>query len=375
MAKVRTRGKPQPAIGWPLGSFPNASNPSMAGPTNAMDSSADLYSITDCIVWEDGGTHDIRYVHWRCQVAGGSPNYTVEIGLADPTNASGPPARWDGTLDQSGTQANPTAATNYTTTLGTDRTGVADGTLLCLVFQFSAYVQGTFGPAAMSTSASSRNDLGLSFVHFDGVSTYSLLGNAPLITFESPDGYFGHFAQGLPRLSALTSQNFNNSGTRRVALEFVADAKEWAHLIAFFVTVASGADFDLVLYEGTSTSAPTEKVRLAVDSTQIHSNGAARWIEKMVTEQQLTDGETYRLALEPSTANNVSVYYIDVSTAAHKNSLAPGCSWVTHDGTNWSSPTTTRVPLSYYGRSAIEDGAGGGGGLLRHPGMAGGMAA
>lgn len=372
MAKVRVGGEPLRIPHWNERQAPNTSLPALSAST-LMDAANETLTIVGEVFWEDGGTHDIEDVHWWQQTAGGTVNYTVEMGLADPEPAAGPPGRFDGTLDQSNTHASPGTGAK-TTTFGTPRASVAHGSLLALHWRFSAWTSGTFGLRGVLLSGANRVDHQPVFQHFDGTSTYTNQQVAPCITVESSDGYIGHIAGGYPRLSGLNAETIDSAtAIRRIALEFTVPGNQWAGGIGAFISNTSGGDFHLVLYEGT-----TELYRKVFDSNQWRGNSEAQIARGMCADIALTVGAgTYRVSLEPQNTNDVVIVTLDTSTASHWDSFAPNMAYNTHDGSAWSgSPTTTRRPYMYYAIAAHDDGSGGGGGgssMLVHPGMAGGL--
>lgn len=185
--------------------------------------SAARMSFMGMMEWADGGTHDISVVHFRMNAS--TLSGTLRVYLADASTSAGPPGRDDGTPDQSATQVNPTGATNYSLTLGATRT-VAQGTLFCCVFDYSAY---TSGNAQLSTLTVMNS---ADWMHrpvvtvFDGTATYTVQGVMPVITFEASDGTFGQFQETFPRLSAAVTAVAINTGTTpdEAALAFTVPA-------------------------------------------------------------------------------------------------------------------------------------------------------
>ena len=83
-------------------------------------------------------------------------------------------------------------------------------------------------------------------------------------------------------------------------------------------------------------------------------------------------------SIEPSTTNSVTLSYIDVNAAALLDQMEGGQQFHFVDNSGASgafAALTTRRPMISVLFSAFDDAVSAGGGLLTHPGMAGGMRA
>lgn len=115
---------------------------------------------------------------------------------------------------------------------------------------------------------------------------------------------------------------------------------------------------------------------VSVTSTERGTTSVNPWVIDFGVEITLAVGATYRLTAKPTTGSNISLGYTDVSAAEDWDAW-PGdgmaIGWTQRsDAGAWSQTTTRRARLGLH-ISALDDGAGAGGGLLVHPGMAGGM--
>lgn len=354
MAKTRIGAAPAPIPNWPYQVGNNTSAYSITATSN-LDSSGDKIMMTGVMMWADGATHSCDTLYWR--TSGSTISGTVRISLRNTDTTAGPPARDDTGVDENATHVNPAANTNFTSALSAARS-IAHGELITVTWDFSAYTSGTMSIRSWSMSATNRHPLLPQAVHFDGTSTYTLQSMLPMITFEADDGTFGQFYQSFPATAAtnvtavaLTS----SSNPRRVALEFTVNENRWAGSLGFQVQPADAtANFKLSLYEGT-----TELTSVTVDANTVHTSNSGRWIDVLIADQALVSGQTYRVAVEALTAATVSVYYFDVVAAGHLDAFANNMAYNTHDGSVWGTATTTRLPIAYYGLSAIEDGAAG----------------
>lgn len=137
------------------------------------------------------------------------------------------------------------------------------------------------------------------------------------------------------------------------------------------VRSAAGADFDAVLYNGTTSMAST-----SIDGDLYPSVFDYR-LHYFATPQSLSAGTTYYAAIKPTTTTAILLPYLDVNAAAIWAAM-PGLSsaaWSYRvDAGSWSD-TATRRPMIGLIIDQLDDGAGAGGGLLTHPGMSGGISA
>jgi hypothetical protein len=91
------------------------------------------------------------------------------------------------------------------------------------------------------------------------------------------------------------------------------------------------------------------------------------------TLSTLTFGNTYRVALLPSTASSYTLRGLDVTAAADWDAWPMGqnVAYSTRNAGNWTDVTTRRLYGWDLMFADITEPAGGGGGMLVHPGMSG----
>lgn len=294
--------------------------------------------------------------------------------LQDVDTANGPPLRHDGTPDQTVAMAAGAIVANAwtkTNALSANRT-VTPGDRLAAVCEFDGSGrQGSdsigFSNLALVGSGGKRMQ---SIVGTKIGSTYTSIAVVPNIIFEHDDGTFGTLAGAMP-CSAVNTHTFASTVEHALAFSlpypFVLD--EVDPIVNF---ANSNANANVILYQGTTSLQST-----AVLGKTIESTGGARSLPlPLASQQNGAANTTYYLAVGPSTANNVSLYSVDVADANHLT-LWPGgvnFSYATraNTGVGWT-PTSTRRLLAWLSGIGFDDGAGGGGGLLRHPGMNGGL--
>jgi hypothetical protein len=297
-------------------------------------------------------TKDVQRVAFRFGAitkAGGS---ALTVSLQDVDGTTGSPMRPDETQDQTVAISNaniPAANTWYRTgTLSTNRT-VSHGQMLAVVVEFDG--AGRLGsdlinftnladPVANPTTPHLAGAIG----KISGTWTrQSVLQN---IILEMSDGTFGTLGStglGYTMISSATGSSAINTGSTpdEVALKFQVPFECLCDGLCGLLNLGASADFDMVLYEGTTAIATR-----SVDATQIVTSGA-RPIWGFWAAQSIKPNVDYYATIKPTTANSVTLYYNDVADANHL-SVMPGGT-LTHyasrtDAGAWT-PLTTRRPL------------------------------
>jgi len=361
MAKTRRINLPITRDRWPRYMVQNGV-PTIQGSAANISAAGDRYTIVGHVEWADGGSHDLRTIHFRTGGATAA-TLTLRVGPRDVDLANGPPARDDGTPDQVATQANPSANTTYSLTLDADRT-LAHGALIALTWDCSAYTSGNVNIAGIGQQTGNPGHRPV-IAMFDDP-TWAVAAQLGMVTIEAADGTFGIIADCMPRVSAVNTHTFNSgSAADEIGIEFTVPGPVWVDGASFFVTTVAGGDFDVVLYEGTTALAT-----VTVDANTWNADAATRWCHVRFAEQALTAGNTYRLVVKPG-GTNVTIYSLDVTAAGHLAAFAGSSKYVDRvDAGSWNSPTATRLPFCFIDISAIDDGAGaGGGGVVRPFGL------
>jgi hypothetical protein len=320
-------------------------------------------------------TKSIRKVGFRfgsVTKAGGS-GLTISLQNVDTTN--GPPYQPDGTQDQSVAIANADAGfvTNayyLTGNLSADRS-VAYGELIAVVAEYDG--GGRLGADAVHFIGMSANFATDGLIAGPGcvllTASWAGANMIPNILLEFSDGTYGTLDGARPG-SSVTGVAFNSgSAADEIAMEFTVPFACKCDGAWIYLQAASGADFDAVLYEGTTAVAT-----VSVDANAISAAASPRLCRVSWPEVTLSTSATYRLALKPTTGNNVTAYSINVADNAYLQAWPGGEGWVYTDrvdGGSWAAPTTTRRPTMGLRFSAIDDGAGSGGGGLKLVGTGG----
>lgn len=352
---------------------------SMTAATGTIDATGERYAWIGNVMWADASvaTRDIRRARWRFSnvtKAGGS---ALTFSLQNLDTANGSPHRPDGTPDQTVAIANADAGfisnSNYTTAnLSADRT-VSRGERIAGVLEFDG--SGRLGSDSVAIIHTSYG--GTTGERGDGpallTASWATQGAYNNLSFEFADGTEGILAPYMPISATATSLALNTGTTPdEVALVFTPNFK--CKIDGLWAGLAAGvtADFELVLYQGTTALQTAAFDAHTLRMTTFHI------IEGTIPETELTPGTTYYIAVKPTTANSVTLSYGDAVSNAVLLAMLGNTDTAYYstraDAGSWAVTTTTRRPIIGVRFSAIDDGAGGGsGGLLRHPGMSGGI--
>jgi hypothetical protein len=277
--------------------------------------------------------------------AGGSG---LTVSLQDVSTSAGPPWQPDGTPDQTFAIANGNAsfatATWIEGTFGSTR-NVTHGDQLAVVVEYDG--SGRLGADTVSLSTwFAENPLhsgGLS--HYTG--SWTALAHVANILLIYNDGSFGTF-RGAVVGSGSGSLTYNSGDAiDEVALRFQVP---WTCSIdavkVHYNTTSASANADIILYDSSSSALVTA----SIDGNTIHnsSGGAQRQYILPIASTTLSANTTYRLALKPTTANDVTIPYTDVSNASHFQATPGGVAWyysTRADGGSWTDTTTRRPYL------------------------------
>ena len=325
------------------------------------------------VTWDDGGTHNIDDIGFLVGSVTAGSGSTLEVSLRDMDLVNGPAPRDDGTVDQSfSTTTMPGSNTWNKVALASARASVAHGALLAVVVELTVFGSGTVINLYRWANMDGRQSL-----NADGTSTFlaSVWANAngvPNIVLFSDDGAIGTLGPYWVATSATIQEAWNN-GTNpdERGNELTVDAPIeidclWALLGA---SGGSGADFDLVLYAGT-----TAERTVSFDANAIATTTRA-YVSGPIAPYTLQPGTTYRLIVKPTTANNVDLVVFTYAEAALRKAFCgTNAAYVTrNDGGAFAAVTTTKACAVGVIISGVDDAAGAGGGLLTHPGMGGGL--
>lgn len=312
------------------------------------------------IIWSDGGTHNIASISTRYGT-NTTGTATFRISLQDVATTT--PAHPDGVVDQSWESATPPASGSWTeTTFASVRPSVAHGTLLAVVWDYSAFTSGSvFAPGYYAVDSSSR-DMTAHPMNFNGAS-WGIPGDSKIspVVFKSDDAspVYGTFQKVFPAKTA-TQHAYNNTSNPKVhALSYTPLCDQRLNLVRFRAFGAStSADFDVVLYDGSGSVLAST----SIDADQLTQSPVGTLLTFSVPLiYTLSKNTNYRIGIRPTTANNVTIYSFDLNDAAYRSILKGGSQLAytsLSSGDVWAADTTTRIPLIALELSGFSTGGG-----------------
>jgi hypothetical protein len=192
-----------------------------------------------------------------------------------------------------------------------------------------------------------------------------------VVGFELVDGSY-LWVDGCYPMSAITSSTYNNTSTPDVYANRITIAAPCT-IDGFWLWANFAADCAVKLYD---TDGVTVLASRTIDATNaVSAINIQRW--SFPTAVDVTAGD-YWIGVEPTGAGNIVVYDWTVPTAAAMDAFQGGQNMQFStakdpSGTgSWSTTATRRLFLGVR-FSAIDDGAGAGGGAPYHGAMSGGM--
>lgn len=306
---------------------------------------------------KDGNVTDIGF---RTRAVNTSQTLKVSLQSVDTTTGNA-----DGTILGSGnaygTQASPSANTFYEVTL-TSALAVTQGDRIAVVVEFDSTVGDLFiGYGTTIGGGEWGNYTGL----YTG--SWSKTASTPFTLFKYDDGSYGS-GFFTPYDGQVTTTYHINSTNDEIGNRIVLDFP--ITLRGFWGYINLSGDAEYRIYN----SSDTEVASIAMDSNIRISN--ARNLHRIIlaSDVALAAG-TYRVVLAPTTTTSVIMHGQNVHNAASMDTLSMGqdCYATARADAGSFTDTTTRRYLIGLLANAFDDGAGGGGGLITHPGMTGGM--
>jgi hypothetical protein len=284
--------------------------------------------------------------------------------------ASGPPAQPDASIAASFTSAagvGPTATSMNRVALAAPL-AVSFGALASIVIDYAAFTAASsFVVRGLTSSYTGLRGL-QSSASENTSGSYVEAALQPILILEFDDGTFGTLYGSLPT-TAYNSRAWSNTGSgsggltngNQRGLEFVPEETFTADMVFADLTVAAGADFEILVLEGT-----TVLDTIVVDSNQIAVNSIRRAGFVLGGSRTFTAGQTYRILIRPTTANNITLQSLSVGNALHRTILGSTgfASNSRTDSGAFGAAVDTEIPAIFLAQSGLDNGAGGGGGGL-----------
>lgn len=317
---------------------------------------------------KDQASKNITKVGYRLGttlVSAGASDLTVSIQTV--STVAGPPYQPTGTLLGATNNATTTeelsahtASTWHQTTAFAEVAAVTFGQHIAVVFGYANYAGADNFSLANLGSISGGPFFETGFVTNTG--SWAVTSAVPNIILEFDDGTFGTLEGAFPFSATSTlAHNVDSATTDEYALGFqvpVACKSDGAWMLLNFAASAEAEinlnDASGVLTGGTITVGPQEIVGAA--STRA---AYVTWTDEVT----LAANTQYYLSARPTTTNNITVYYWDVSAANHFQAFPGGTTWNHSKRIGqgaWDALTTTRRLFGGIRISSIETTASGG---------------
>ena len=286
---------------------------------------------------------------------------TLKVGLYT-IDASGDPTATAYKGMVAGTQAILATEDNtyFNVTLGTQATSVVKGDKVALVIEYNSYVAGSMG----ITSLGSGGSVWSGFPYGDLYTTLWTKQNSPLFaTIEYTGGIYYPILSVLPVASggaAGVAYNLDTATFDEYGIHVNIPVPARVVGIWVVLAIAAGADFEAILYEGT-----TALKTVTYDGDMAVTTSARQFFLFFPTTQDLTANTDYYIAIRPTTANNVTFYYFTAPSVAAAAQFHGGAGAYRVKRLNqgaWTTSETTIIGQMGIILDAFSDGVGGSGG-------------
>jgi len=285
---------------------------------------------------------------------------TLKVGLYT-VDASGDPTATAYKGMVAGTQAILATEDNtyFNVTLGTQATSVVKDDIVALVIEYDSYVAGNM----VITGLGSTNTAFVGIPYGDLYTTLWTKQNSLFFaTIEYTGGVYYPTLGIFPVASGGASSiayNVNTATFDEYGIHINIPVPARAVGIWVILAVAVGADFEAILYEGT-----TALKTITHDGDYAVSTIARPFFLFFPTTQDLTANTDYYIAIRPTTVNSVTFYFFtapSVAAAAQFHGGAGAYRVKRLDQGAWTTSETTIIGQMGIILDAFSDGVGGGG--------------
>ena len=338
-------------------------------PTPSLSTGGTIDAATEqfAVIFQAPKAGTLAKVRWRFGTVARDAATVLRVSFQNVSLANGDP---DGAVDQyraiaagdivSDTVKQSGLITSDGTDGGVKRT-VTRGELLACVFDYTTFVAGD-SIVFQAVTLGVRQGPSL-FCYPDAYAgTWAKSYSGSMLSLEYDDGTYAQMIAVFPAFAASTTVSFkSDSATNVIGLKFRFPFP--FKLGGCWLGVDLDGNADIVLYDaaGSTTLASLDKdVRSQASGQTTFSLFTAEY-----TGVKATD---YVLAVKPTTTTALSLGYIDVTAAAELDQMGGGQAF--HYATASTpatyadfTPTTTRRPMIGLLVTALDDGAGGGGGF------------
>lgn len=337
-------------VEWP-GNIGNITNLPALGTTATLDAAGEYVAYV-FVARED---MTISHVGFRSGTASGSPTMEARIEIVDAATGLPSGTLWamntNGTTGAISSNANTLQALTASATITKGQTFCvkilyASGTSLNIqiLSTLQVWTSSSLPYQVLNTGTPTKAALST------GVSGIAL-GSSATTFYQVPGA--------LP-VSAAAASNFNNSGGARRGMLFTIPFN--ARIIGVrWYSANSVGDYSVCVFDSTGNELSNSCTAFEGDVSSASNGGAlTNYFDNTVT---VTAGTQYRVAVEPSSATNITFQTYTVPSTDYLSALPGGTAaqYTTYtSGGGWVDSTPTQVPLMDILIDQIDNGSGGG---------------
>jgi hypothetical protein len=284
--------------------------------------------------------------------ATGSPTVDIRIETVDVTTGFPSGTLWaTDTNIVTGTLTSGTWAVHALTASATINTGQI----------FALKIAYNSGTSVILSEASNINGLASNYsVINTGTPAAGMFSNMPWGLGSSSTAFYK--MQSILPVNGISSANLNNTGGARRGLKFSLPFACRAIGARMAMPASVAGDFNIGIWDDAGAEVGSSITAYDRSGWPTGSNGSVTLLfDSPVT---LAASTNYRLAIEPTSATNTTVYHVTVASADIRSGLPGGtdCLLTTYTtGGGWVDTADTTVPLIDLIIDQLDDGAGSGG--------------
>lgn len=321
-------------------------------------------------------------IYWR---NGGSTTFanagtTIKTGIQGLTSGGLPDGVWGPYGEYVGGTDTLTNNTVNVQAIESGSQSITHGDRVCIVVYMTA--RGGADSVIIQTASNIGNFMGNSYTaNESGGAGFAKVTSSNLASayIEFDDGTMGAMQFDAIIQNAVTSTNVNTGSTPdEYAMGFQVPVPiRIGALWAYASPSGTSATFDIVLYSD-PFGTPVAERTVSIDPNYMSTTGADKYVEMPLTSAfDLTASTDYAIAVLPTSANNVGIRRATLPSANTRKIFPLGTTMQGYTRSNvtgaFGSGSTTLIPFVGFRAMGFSDGAGVGGGLLRHPGLRGGL--
>ena len=353
---------------------------------SAVDATNEAAIMTGQVFWADGASNTVdtsgsSSLGW---MSGTSTVFSdgstvVKVGLAAPDTAAGPPARatnvanvitFDVAAVFTGSGITANAWQESVPTTGTKT--IAHGELVC----FAVQITNRAGSDAMNVigmaSAVSGTTGQPTWTNVNAAGSYSNQNMLPNAVLTASDGTKGYFYGGFVASNAA-SVTWNNASAQKeygnlIQLPFPAK------VYGIIASIDAAGNYDAILYSD-PLGTPASQRSVSVDEDPVGVGTSAVYCSLFTTPYDIAANTPYVAAIKPTTTDNIIMWHKSFASTAHQNAENGGSAsyGVSRDAAAFAA---TNSGLDRFTAGLLIGGFDNGvsaGGMIRHPGMSGGL--